>query len=78
MTPVETLSSTHPTVNNDPDVPNIAEQHSEMDLEEDEQEHAQELIAQEPEENNEDLNSVRKVERQEKGTGLSSQLIPNS
>ena len=65
-------------MNNGPDLPNIAEQHSEMDLKENEREHAQELIAQEPEENNEDLNSVHKVERQEKGTGLSSQLIPNS
>ena len=41
-------------MNNDPEVPNIAEQlDSEMDLEEDEQEPAQELIAEEPEGNNE-------------------------
>ena len=33
LTPAEILSSAHPTVNNDPDVPNIAEQDSQMDLE---------------------------------------------
>ena len=36
LTPAEILSSTDPTVDNDPDVTNIAEQDSEMDLEEDE------------------------------------------
>ena len=41
-------------MNNDPDIPNIAEQHSEMDLEDDEQEPAQELIAEEHEGNNAD------------------------
>ena len=52
MTPAEILSSTHPTVNDDPDVPHIAKQDSELDLEEKEQEPAQE--AEDLEGNNED------------------------
>ena len=40
-------------MNNDPDVPNIEKQDSEMDLEEEEQEPAQELIVEKPEGNHE-------------------------